>query len=83
MATKYDYISTCCNTGYSEIRDETQPQVYSTCVQCGQGTYLPVAETVLPLPEAAPDSLGENSAIGLTDTPPIKMANGPTGISLA
>jgi hypothetical protein len=63
MTTKYDYISTCCNTGYSEIRDETQPQVYTTCVQCGQGAYDLVAETQL-------------DAVGAIDTPPSSMDNG-------
>jgi len=47
MVTKYDYLSTCCNTDYSETRKETQPQVYSTCVQCGQGEYTLTAETKL------------------------------------
>jgi hypothetical protein len=39
MVTKYDYVSTCCNTDYSETRDESNPQVYTICVQCGQGKY--------------------------------------------
>jgi hypothetical protein len=39
MATRYEYISTCCNTGYSETRNESDPQIYATCVQCGQGEY--------------------------------------------
>ena len=47
MVTKYDYLSTCCNTDYSETRKETQAQVYSTCVQCGQGEYTLTAETKL------------------------------------
>ena len=47
MITRYDYVSTCCNTEYSETRKETQAQVYSTCVQCGQGEYTLTAETKL------------------------------------
>ena len=47
MVTKYDYLSTCCNTDYSETRNETQAQVYSTCVQCGQGEYTLTLETKL------------------------------------
>jgi hypothetical protein len=47
MATRYEYISTCCNTGYIETRSEEDPQVYTTCVQCGQGTYDLVQSTVL------------------------------------
>ena len=55
MVTKYDYLSTCCNTDYSETRKETQAQVYSTCVQCGQGEYTLKAETKLAdVPEATP-----------------------------
>jgi len=55
MVTKYDYLSTCCNTDYSETRNETQAQVYSTCVQCGQGEYTLKAETKLAdVPEPAP-----------------------------
>ena len=64
MTTKYDYVSTCCNTDYSETRNESQPQVYATCVQCGQGEYTLMAETVLP------------EAVGLTDFPTIHMING-------
>jgi len=47
MVTKYDYVSTCCKTDYSETRNETQAQVYSTCVQCGQGEYTLTAQTEL------------------------------------
>ena len=47
MVTKYDYLSTCCKTDYSETRKETQPQVYSTCVQCGRGEYTLTTETKL------------------------------------
>ena len=39
MTIRYEYLSTCCNTGYIETRNEEDPQVYSTCVQCGQGEY--------------------------------------------
>jgi hypothetical protein len=35
-----------------------------------------VAETLLPLPVAAPDTTGIDGAVGLTDTPPISMDNG-------
>lgn len=47
MATKYDYLSTCCKTDYSETRNLEQPQVYTTCVQCGQGEYTLTTETKL------------------------------------
>ena len=47
MATQYEYVSTCCNTGYIETRDKTQPMVYPVCVQCGQGTYNLVNEIQL------------------------------------
>jgi hypothetical protein len=47
MVTKYDYLSTCCNTDYSETRNTEQPQVYTTCVQCGQGEYTLTLETKL------------------------------------
>lgn len=74
MTTKYDYISTCCNTGYSETRDETQPPVYTTCVQCGQGTYDLVLETFIH--ETIQEQPQE--PVGVTDTPPISMDNGAT-----
>jgi len=47
MIIRYEYVSTCCNTGYIETRNEADPMVYSTCVQCGQGTYDLVGETTL------------------------------------
>ena len=48
MAIRYDYISVCCNTAYSETRDADQPMVYPSCVQCGQDGYTLVSETSLP-----------------------------------
>lgn len=47
MTTRYEYKSTCCNTDYSETRNESDPQIYTTCVQCGQGTYELINETKL------------------------------------
>jgi hypothetical protein len=47
MIKRYDYISNCCNTAYSETRDENQPQIYSSCVQCRQGEYVLQLETEL------------------------------------
>jgi len=47
MATRYEYNSTCCNTSYMETRQEYDPQVFTTCVQCGQGTYGLVNEVKL------------------------------------
>jgi len=47
MVTRYDYVSTCCKTDYSETRNAEQPQVYTTCVQCGQGEYTLTAQTEL------------------------------------
>jgi len=47
MFYRYEYQSTCCNTGYIETRSENDPQVYTTCVQCGQGTYNLVNSTLL------------------------------------
>ena len=31
---KYSYVCTGCNKLYSEIRDETQPQIFTHC-ECG------------------------------------------------
>ena len=47
MTTRYEYQSTCCNTSYMETRDEDHPPVYTTCVQCGHGTYGLVNEVKL------------------------------------
>jgi len=47
MVTRYDYVSMCCKTDYSETRNAEQPQVYTTCVQCGQGEYELQTETIL------------------------------------
>jgi hypothetical protein len=47
MVTKYDYLSTCCGTEYSETRLDTDPAIYTTCVQCGQGEYTLISETAL------------------------------------
>jgi hypothetical protein len=52
MIIRYEYVSTCCNTGYIETRKVEDPMVYPTCVQCGQGEYTLVTETVLE--EASP-----------------------------
>jgi len=52
MVTKYNYVSTCCNTDYSETRNESQPQVYTICVQCGQGEYTLLAQTPDTITEA-------------------------------
>jgi hypothetical protein len=47
MIKRYDYISNCCNTAYSETRDENQSQIYPSCVQCRQGEYVLQLETEL------------------------------------
>ena len=47
MTTRYEYKSTCCNTSYMETRNESDPQVFATCVQCGQGKYELVNEVKL------------------------------------
>jgi hypothetical protein len=47
MNIRYEYKSTCCSTGYIETRNELQPMVYPNCVQCGQGTYELITETIL------------------------------------
>jgi hypothetical protein len=47
MATRYEYESTCCNTGYIETRNETDAVVNKICVQCGQGEYKLVSEIKL------------------------------------
>ena len=71
MAIKYKYQSTCCNTEYIETRNETDPMIYSTCVQCGQGQYDLIMETKLENVQQGP--------VGLTETPPIEMLNGAEG----
>lgn len=47
MSIRYEYVSTCCNTGYIETRDADQEMVYPVCVQCAQGEYTLISETVL------------------------------------
>lgn len=48
-----------------ETRDESQPAVYTTCVQCGQGTYDLVSETFLH------ETVKEQPQEAVVDTPPI------------
>jgi len=47
MNYRYEYLSTCCNTGYIETRNENDPQVNTVCVQCGQGGYELVNQTLI------------------------------------
>jgi hypothetical protein len=47
MATRYEYQSNCCNKSYMETRNEEDPMIYPTCVQCGQGQYVLITETKL------------------------------------
>jgi len=62
-----------------ETRDESQPAVYTTCVQCGQGTYNLVSEFFLhETVKEEPISAGTVGAVGLTDIPPTLMDNGAT-----
>jgi hypothetical protein len=58
-----------------ETRNESDPQVFATCVQCGQGTYDLVLETLLQ--ETIQEQPQE--PVGLIDSPPIEMATGDTG----
>jgi len=47
MNYRYEYLSTCCNTGYIETRNENDPQVNTVCVQCGQGGYTLINQTFI------------------------------------
>jgi hypothetical protein len=47
MATRYEYESTCCNTGYIETRNEFDPVVNESCVQCQLGKYRLIEEVKL------------------------------------
>jgi len=51
MTTRYEYLSTCCNTSYMETRNESDPQVFATCVQCGQGEYQEINQIEIDLPD--------------------------------
>ena len=61
MVTRYEYKSTCCGTDYSETRNESDPQIYTTCVQCGQGKYTLKGSVVVgeAANQSAPDTITE------------------------
>jgi hypothetical protein len=47
MATRYEYKCVICNTGYMETRNEFDPVVNETCVQCQVGKYRLIKEVKL------------------------------------